>query len=187
MSEPDTKEREAEQDERDELESPERGAVSVTEAIVPVAGMAFSIYYMSTIWNLPYEARMSGTLLSAAIFGFTGMLFVRWFKQAREHGVEAGFWSLVGTGAAGIQRLGVLALAIAYVFLLPHLGFFICTLVFLIASMALLGIRKPAQLALVPLIMTSVGYGLFVLALGISLPTGIVDSVLRSIFQAVGF
>lgn len=186
MSECESQKQEVEKAEQEGFGKTNKNAVSVTEAIVPVAGVAFSIYYMSTIWDLPYEARMSGTLLSAAIFGLTAILFIRWLKQAKEYGVETGIWSLLGTGTVPFQRLGVLTLAIAYIFLLPHLGFFICTLFFLAFAMGILGIRKPLQLALVALIMTSVGYAMFVLALRISLPTGIVDNVLRSIFQSVG-
>ncbi len=164
-----------------------RNAVTWTEAIVPVAGMAFSIYYLTTIWDLPFEARMSGILVSIGIFILTALLVARWCKDAIRHGVESGIWMLLGeTNAAIAKRLSVLALTGAYVMLLPHLGFFIATLGFLLAAFAVLGVRNPRLLALVPLLATSLAHLLFILILGISLPEGFVGRFLSSLTAGMG-
>lgn len=179
---------EAAEPEQEQTEGRDRERVTLSEAIVPVAGIAFSIYYLTTIWNLPFEARMSGFIISALIFTLTAILAARWITQAVQHGVDSGVWTLLGeTNAAIAKRLSVLALTIAYVLLLPHLGFFVATLAFLMAAFAILGVRKPLHLALVPLIATSVGHLLFILVMGISLPTGVVGAFLESIKQAAGF
>lgn len=179
--------RDAAEPAHEENERPAGKAVTWTEAIVPIAGIAFSIYYLSTIWGMPYEARMSGMLVSIAIFILTALLIARWCRDAAKHGIESGVWTLLGeTNAAIAKRLSVLALTIAYVMLLPRLGFFVATFSFLLASMAILGVRKPLRLVLVPLIATSIAHLLFIVVLGISLPIGVVGELLDPIRQAVG-
>ena len=171
----------------DEAETePQRKKVTLTEAIVPIAGIAFSIYYLSTIWNMPYEARMSGMLVSTAIFVLTALLAARWTKDAVKHGVEPGLWSLLGEGSVLAKRLGMLALVITYVLVLPAIGYFVSTLAFLMASMAVLGVRKPSHLVLIPLIAASIGHFAFIIVLGISLPVGFIGEFLSPLQDAVG-
>ncbi|MEX1080448.1 MAG: tripartite tricarboxylate transporter TctB family protein [Halofilum sp. (in: g-proteobacteria)] len=172
---------------QDEAEHPARDTVTWTEAIVPIAGIAFSIYYLATIWDMPFEARMSGMLVSGSIFILTALLAVRWCKDAIQHGVDSGIWVLLGeTNTAIARRLSVLALTVAYVILLPPVGFFIACFTYLLASMAVLGVRNLRHLILVPLLATGLAHLLFIIVLGISLPEGIVGGFLNSIFGDVG-
>lgn len=172
---------------RDEDEGePRSKAVTLTEGIVPIAGVAFAIYYLSTIWNMPYEARTGGMLVSTVIFILTALLAVRWSKDAARHGVEPGLWSLLGEGTVLYRRLGMVALTIAYVVILPQIGYFIATLAFLSAAMVVLGVRRPLYLVLIPLLTTCVGHLAFIIVLGINLPVGFIGRLLSPLQDMIG-
>ncbi len=125
---------------------------------------------------------MSGMLVSAAIFILTALLVVRWCRDAIQGGVESGIWVLLGE----TNTAPAAALTVAYVMLLPRIGFFIAAFTYLLTSMAVLGVRNPRHLILVPLLATSLAHFLFIIILGISLPEGIVGGFLNSIFGDVG-
>lgn len=176
----------AEPGREDNQGEPRSKAVTLTEGIVPIAGVAFAIYYLSTIWTMPYEARMGGMVVSTVIFVLTALLVLRWSRDAVRHGVEPGLWSLLGEGSVLYRRLGMVALSIAYVMTLPQIGYFIATLVFLTAAMVVLGVRRPRHLVLIPLLTTCVGHFAFIIVLGISLPVGFIGRLLSPLQDLIG-
>lgn len=68
------------------------------------------------------------------------------------------------------QVVGALALVVAYVLLLPYLGFIPGTIAFLIAAMVYSGVRSPLRLTVVSLGLTLFLYYTFVVFLRIPLP-----------------
>lgn len=79
----------------------------------------------------------------------------------------------------GILRAVVTVFAvIAFVIALRPVGFLITSTVFLAAMMALLGLRKPVLMVVVSLGITAGIYIIFEKLLGLTLPAGILESVL---------
>lgn len=66
-----------------------------------------------------------------------------------------------------------IAFLIAYVYVMPRLGFFTATAIYLVVHMTFLGVRPWYYIALVPAGVLAVLYTLFVLVLGVPLPRGV--------------
>lgn len=71
------------------------------------------------------------------------------------------------------QKLIIAAMTLLYVILLPHLGFIVCTSVYLAGMAYYLGVRKPIKLVLFVVIFTIVVYAIFGMWLNVRLPHGI--------------
>ena len=156
-----------------------------SELVIPVLAMAFAVYYVVSIWNLPWEAQMNGFFLSAAIW-VLGLLFVvRVIRRSlAEHG-RFGFETIIGSGPLVVRRLGLVGLTVGYVIVIPWLGFTLTTMVFLAAAMAHLGVRSWKQLAGVSLTLSLIGYVVFIVALNSRLPRGPFEHLLAPIAALV--
>ena len=74
-----------------------------------------------------------------------------------------------------MRTLLIIVLGGAYTFTLTPLGFMLSTLVFLVLGLLIMGIRSILRLVLVPVLVTVVVYYLFTAALGVYLPSGIIE------------
>jgi len=170
----------------EDAERHERRPVHWVDLIFPVLGTGFALYYVSTIWDLPREARMSGILLSGLILLFSGLFVARFIKQARHAGIRSGITAILGTGALLWRRLGLMALIIVYVLVSPLLGFTLSIFAFLLASFAFLGERSLKRLLLTSVVMALVGYLLFMVVLKARLPEGPVEHLFDGLLQLLG-
>lgn len=76
-------------------------------------------------------------------------------------------------------RTGLIIVAgIAYVFALTPLGFMLSSLIFMVLALLIMGIRSILRLVLVPIIVSVAVYYLFTDALGVYLPSGIIEGIL---------
>jgi putative tricarboxylic transport membrane protein len=77
-----------------------------------------------------------------------------------------------------LRTLLIIVLGGAYTFALTPLGFMLSTLVFLVLGLLIMGIRSILTLILVPVLVTVVVYYLFTAALGVYLPSGIIEGIM---------
>lgn len=152
------------------------------ELIIPVAGLLFAVYYLTSIWNIKWEAQVNGFFHSTMLLILTTAFFIRTARQVTRGEVDLRLGDKLGTGTLLKQRLGLVAITIVFVLLLPWLGFTLSTFLFLIGTMAFFGIRSPAKLVGVPLALSAGGYVLFIVALNARFPHGIVEEALGAIF-----
>ncbi|MGJ0185007.1 tripartite tricarboxylate transporter TctB family protein [Corynebacterium glyciniphilum] len=77
------------------------------------------------------------------------------------------------------MRTGLIIVAgIAYAFALTPLGFMLSSLIFMVIALLIMGIRSILRLVLVPIIVSVAVYYLFTDALGVYLPSGIIEGIL---------
>ena len=101
-----------------------------------------------------------------SILGFRGVMR----KQAGTEGAQQKRdWTLGIT----LPRVIITAATIAYIILLPILGFVITSVLYLALLTFYLGIRNPLKLAAFTLVYTAALYGVFVVWLHVRLPSGI--------------
>lgn len=73
-------------------------------------------------------------------------------------------------------RTGLIIIAsMSYTLVLTPMGFMLSTLLFMVAGLLIMGIRSPIRLILVPIGVSVVVYYLFTAALGVYLPSGIIE------------
>lgn len=72
----------------------------------------------------------------------------------------------------------IVVAGIAYALALTPLGFLLSTLIFMVAGLLIMGVRSALRLVLVPLAVSIGVYYLFTGALGVYLPSGIIEGIM---------
>lgn len=149
--------------------------------ILPAAGIAFALYYISTIRDLPWEARANGLLLGSILLGLTVIFFARTALALRARRVTVRFAELVEPRSLLLRRVGLFVLVIGFIAALPYLGFTLTVLAFMVATLLLLGERRPGVVAALSVTVAAAGYLLFIVFLRARLPRGVIESLLAGI------
>jgi hypothetical protein len=164
-------------------DTPESGKVSVgAELIIPVAGLLFAVYYLTSIWNIRWEAQVNGLFHSTVLLVLVVAFFVRTFRRIARGEVDLRLGSKLGTPRLLRDRLGLVVITAIFVIALPWLGFTLATFLFMVATLAFFGIRAPVKLAGIPLCVAAGGYILFIVALNARFPHGPVENLLAVVF-----
>lgn len=128
---------------------------------------AFFYVYMQ---ELPDDSKTYPTFTIALLFGLTTLYLITMIVNAVKNGTEAGMDMFNGFVAA--QFFFCLGLVVLYLIGIKYIGFFVSTVVFMVAVMAFLKVPwKYIAIAVVAL--TALLYLAFVLFLKVRLPSGI--------------
>ena len=150
---------------RKQTERPPRNVLP--ELIIPALALAFAIYYLTTITEVPWIAQASAMLVSAllvlSIIAF-GVRTAYRIKAGREYlGFSDALGGLRANSGVNTKRAILFVLTMLYVFLMPRLGFSIATFLLIFLSIIVLSERKITSFArafFVALICTVVGLSL---------------------------
>ena len=135
--------------------------------------LAFAVYYLTTITEVPWIAQASAVVVSGlllvAIFAFAVRTMVR-IGAGRE---------VIALGGiridrqVTIKRVGLLALAVGYVWFIEDLGFTISTVVFLFLAIVLLSsLANWRNAAFVAVFCALIGYFVFIFIFETRFPKG---------------
>ncbi|MCF2682263.1 tripartite tricarboxylate transporter TctB family protein [Faecalicatena contorta] len=116
----------------------------------------------------------------SAIWFLATVIWKGWIKKVDADGnsyiekekakVQAGVQSMQGNKTSIIHLVITIILMIAYALLLPTVGFEVLTIVFLIATMFMNGVRKPHVLLIVSVVSVVIIYIFFVMILKVQIP-----------------
>ena len=141
--------------------------------IIPALALAFAIYYLTTITEVPWSAQASAVLVSALLFLSILIYAIRTIWRVRV-GIETVRWQGLSSDPRNdFRRLGLLALSIGYVWFISDLGFTIATTVFLFLAIVLLS--SPANwrnAAVVAVLSSLIGYFVFIFIFETRFPSG---------------
>lgn len=141
--------------------------------------VAFSVYYLTTITEVPWTAQASAVLVSGLLILSIVVYAIRTIWRVRS-GVEVVNWGVLGLDHANdLKRTGLLALSIAYVWFIGDLGFTISTLAFLFLAIVLLSsLGNWKNAALVAISCSLIGYFVFIFIFETRFPKGPVENFL---------
>jgi hypothetical protein len=152
------------------------------ELVFPLIALAFTIYYLSTIWNLAWEAQINGVLIGGIlivlILIFLVKIAVEYFKGDASLRLE----KLVSLDKLQVKRIGLLLLAVAYVFFIQWTGLTLTTFLLLIAIMVLLGVRSPLLILGISIVLSALGYLFFIVLLDTRFPPGPIERLIERLF-----
>lgn len=118
------------------------------DLVIPVAALIFTIYYFTTIIHSPWTAQVSafmiGTILLILVVVFGVVSAIALLRGE----ADLGFQRLTEPMPFLGRRLGLLALTIAFIYLVDLGGFTITTFVFLSLAMLLLARGQNVKLIL---------------------------------------
>lgn len=161
----------------------ESGKVSIgAELIIPITALLFAVYYLTSIWNIRWEAQVNGLFHSTILLVLVVAFFIKTFGRVARGKADLRLGDKLGTKELLKSRLGLIVITAVFVLALPWLGFTLSTFLFMVATLAFFGIRSPMKLAVIPLCVAAGGYVLFILALNARFPHGPVENLLAVMF-----
>lgn len=151
------------------------------DLIIPAMALAFAIYYLTTIQEVPWIAQASAVVVSGLLILSIAAYAIRTVLRLRTGREVIGITGLALDWSLTMRRLGLLALTIAYVWLLETLGFVICTVAFLfLAIMLLSSLTNWRRAALVSIACAVVGYVVFIYIFETRFPKGPVEHFIEA-------
>jgi hypothetical protein len=162
---------------------PEEKQALGADLIIPVGTILFAIYYLYTVWDLPWQAKAAGLGIGGAMAIVLALLAVRFVREWSAGRADLGLGTLAFPVVTLAQRLGLLAAALAFVLVMPLAGFTLGLFLFLMAGMIILsGLSQLKSATIIALLVSLGGYLLFIVFIGARFPQGPVETLLGSIF-----
>jgi hypothetical protein len=153
------------------------------ELILPAAAVLFTIYYFTTILEVPWTAQVSAVLVGSVLIVLCVILAVRTFLGVRRGEQSLGLGTLIAPRAFIGKRLLLLGLTLGYIAVIAWLGFTLTTFVFLTAAMLVLGEgRRKGLILTLSAVLSIGGYLLFVVAFQTRYPEGPVEALFKAVF-----
>ena len=157
------------------------------DMILPVAALAFTIYYFTTIWNSPWEAQVAAFLVGSILIGLIAILLIRTARELATGKVDLRIVDLLGDRTVYPRRLGVLALTVGYLIGIDWLGFTLTSFLFLFCSMLVLEdrdrtLKRMPHSAAVAATLSLVGWLVFIRSFDARFPRGPLESLLGALF-----
>lgn len=165
-----------------------------SDLVIPVAALVFTLYYFSTIIDLPWTAKVSTYFIGGVLVAVIAAFAVFNTLAIMRGEADLGFQRLTDPLSFMPRRAALFALTIGYIVFVEWGGFTITTFVFLNSAMLLLGRGQRWKFILVLSTVLAVsGYLLFIYAFEVRFPKGPfellmdpvmagVESLLREVF-----
>ncbi len=151
-----------------------------SELIIPVAALFFTLYYFYTIWNAPWTAQVAAFIVGSILILLVVLILIKSVRALSTGEGAFDFSNLIRPKAYVPKRLSLLALTIAYIFIVPSLGFTITTFLFLsIAMLILSDWRKKRFIISLSAILSLGGYLLFIVAFKTRFPAGPFETFMK--------
>jgi hypothetical protein len=152
------------------------------QLVIPVAGVLFTLYYFSTIWNSPFEAQVAAFFVGSILLALSAVFIVKTLWRWKGGEISLAFDDLLGGWSIGLRRLALFGLTVGFMLLIDHLGFTITTFLFLASAMLLLGEgRHPCRAVGIAAGAAIGGYLLFILAFETRFPAGPFETFMTSV------
>lgn len=145
------------------------------DLVIPALAAAFAAYFFSSIADLAWEAKANGVVIGSVLILLIALQLVRTAVAVKRGNADLGMEPLWAPRAALGKRLGVVAVTIAFIVLLPWLGLTLGLLLGLFASMWLMGVRNRIALVAVPVGVSTAAYLLFIALLNSEIPHGPIE------------
>lgn len=153
------------------------------DCIIPVMAVCFTVYYLTTITEVPWISQASAIavssllLLSIIAFVIRSVSRVRSGKETLRLPTE----SLRDQATISIKRLVLLMMTIAYVWIIDSWGFTITTFCFIFLGILLLSsLLNWKRALLVAMSCSIIGYVVFIYAFETRFPSGPVENWLKA-------
>lgn len=144
---------------------------------IGIAGILVGVVMLFSISDLPDLSAMFPNVVAWALIAIGAVEIVRHYivgRRADKELPEAAEDDAVDGASGQVKPVLIFLVAtIAYVTLIPVIGFYVMTIVFLVGLMVALGIRKLWVFLGVPVALTAIIYLTFTLQLNVPLPEGI--------------
>ena len=156
------------------------------DCIIPALAFAFTVYYLTTITEVPWISQASAMVVSGLLLLSIMAFVIRSVWRIRHHQetihIQGAFRELLGHMPVSLKRIALLVLAIAYVWFIDSLGFTLTTFIFVFAAILLLSSLANWKNALIVSLSCSViGYIVFIYLFKTRFPAGLIENWLKGV------
>lgn len=153
------------------------------DLIIPVCTVAFVVYYLYTISELPWQAAAAGIAVAAGLLIMTVILAIRFLGELRRGEAELRMGELVHPTYYLGLRAAILAAAVVFVYAMNFLGFTLSMFLFLIGGVMILSGLSEIKMGLIVAFVVSIGgYLLFIVFIQARFPHGPFENFVSSFF-----
>lgn len=157
-----------------ELTQTNVGGTKLGDRVIAACILALAVFLLFMAFGFPDPGQPEdpGTAALPQIIGFALLALSLMLVFNSE---EAVFSPEKGSR---LRTLLIAIVSLVYTFALTPLGFMLSTVIFMVAGLLIMGVRSPLRLVFVPVGVTLGVYYLFTEALGVYLPTGIIEVIM---------
>ncbi len=169
-------------DEHSGRQRPERKSIG-GDLIIPVAALALTGYYFTTIIEVPWSAQVSAFFIGTILILLIIALFIRTAFALRRGEVSLRLGRIIEPVSFIPKRIALAALTIGYIVFIGWAGFTLTTFVFLVLAMLLLSEGRKKRLILVLSTVLAIGgWLLFIVAFETRFPAGPFEWLMKGMF-----
>jgi hypothetical protein len=127
----------------------EKRRAAGAELVIPLAALAFTAYFLHTTAAMEWEAKANGVIVGWVLIALIAVQVVRSAIALVRREATPGFDPLVQPADATRKRLGIMAVTVALVVLLPWMGLGLGLFAALVAGFAVMGVRPWRRIVVV--------------------------------------
>ena len=156
------------------------------DLIIPVSAIVFTIYYISTIIDMKWEAQVSAFLVGGILLVLCTIFILKTLLQVRSGKATLTFDDIVDPVSAIPKRFMLFGLTLSYIIFVPYGGFTIVTFVFLALSMLVLSEWQHKRfIIMLSGLLALGGYFLFIVLFKRRFPEGPFETFAKPIIQSL--
>lgn len=153
------------------------------ELIIPIAGLVFTLYYFTTIYDSPWTAQVAAFFVGAILIGLILLFIGRTAILVSRGRADLGMKDIIEPLSFLPIRMGLIGLTVLFAIAIDWGGFTLTTFVFMTLSMIMLNRGRSKWLAVTVAACFSVaGYLLFIVAFEIRFPEGPFEELMKTVF-----
>ena len=153
------------------------------ELIIPVAALALTIYYFTTIIDVPWSAQVSAFFIGAILILLIMVFFTRTVLALRRGEISLRIGEILEPVSFIPRRIALAALTIGYIVFIGWGGFTLTTFVFLaLATLVLNEGRRKGLIFTLAAVFAIGGWLLFIVAFDTRFPTGPFEQLMKGMF-----
>ncbi len=153
-----------------------------SDLVIPVAALAFTLYYFSTIIDSPWTAQVGAVLIGVILISLTLMFIARSALALHAGAADLSMSTLFSRDDIATGRLGLMAVTVLYIVVIQWGGFTLTTFAFLMAAMLILTRgRNKTLIVILSSVMALGGYAVFIYAFDTRVPRGPFEALMKSV------
>lgn len=152
------------------------------ELVIPCLAIAFTIYFVTTIWNSPWTAQVSAFAVGGILLLVCTIFILRCVIWLRQGEASLGFGNLFTREDISSGRIGLFFTTLGYCLLIERLGFTLTTFLFLTLSMIVLSKgARPLFITAISAVMALGGWAVFIWAFDTRFPRGWFETMMQTV------
>jgi len=148
------------------------------DLVIPLLALGFAIYFFWSIADLAWEAKANGVVIGAALIALLVVQLARIAWAVAQGRADLRSGTLWEPREVLLKRLGMVAVTVAFIFLLQVLGLTLALFSAMAVALWIMGVRKPSLLLGIAFGVAAAAYLLFIALLDAGFPHGPIEKLL---------